>query len=208
MSEQTPQRSQHPPGGATTIAPSPRPTAMAAAIRIPATSRIRAETVSRSEAGPTPCPDPCDSLPAVRSAGDPASCCTRPRLLPEAQGGEPPTCTWDEVDDPCVRASACAGRGRRSPANVSHRTPIPCKCEDWECGSYPQGTCVPCEPCRGCRRRRKHRRTAVTEPPDGKGSAARRAAPSSRPVKKASARLKEERRGDRNLKPARTARRI
>src|SRR5574341_543809 len=53
---------------------------------------------------PPPCPDPCDQ---ERPWGPPRirpECCPRDReCCPE---DDQSYCTWDEVDDPCVRASS------------------------------------------------------------------------------------------------------
>ena len=94
---------------------------------------------------PKPCPDPCadedrPGPPKIRP-----ECCPPHDCCDDAQH----CCTWDEVEDPCVRA-----------ASADCKKPwgkIECKCEssneecckEWDCGGYPQGTCVPCKPCEG-----------------------------------------------------------
>ena len=96
---------------------------------------------------PQPCPDPCDEVPRWGPPKIIDECCTHHPCCPE--GGEY-CCTWESVDDPCVKAAS---------ANPDLPwTKITCKCESsnedcncdvWDCSSYPQGTCVPCRPCEG-----------------------------------------------------------
>lgn len=92
---------------------------------------------------PPPCPDdPCDEKPEWGPPSVDPDCCP-PSCCPKEERG----CTWDEVEDPCIRASAasCGGDYKN----------ITCTCEaknqgcDWECGCYPPLGCVPCKPCEG-----------------------------------------------------------
>jgi len=97
---------------------------------------------------PPPCPDPCDPKhkPKWGPPEIPPDCCPPRTCCPDAKT----CCTWEEVTDPCIRASAtdCCPQ----------HTIITCKCESsnkdcnpnvWDCGCYPSGTCVPCKPCEG-----------------------------------------------------------
>ncbi|HEV8430480.1 MAG TPA: hypothetical protein VGQ41_21435 [Pyrinomonadaceae bacterium] len=93
---------------------------------------------------PPPCPDPCDEKPHWGPPEIRPECCTHHPCCPEH---EKHCCTWESVDDPCVKAASCDPRW----------TKVTCKCEslnkcdyeEWDCSSYPQGTCVPCKPCEG-----------------------------------------------------------
>ena len=98
---------------------------------------------------PTPpptCPDPCDKRPPW---GPPD---IRPECCPTDERACCPKkdqyCTWDEVDDPCVRASSCGKPWTKIECKCESLNKD-CKCDEWDCGSYPQGTCVPCYPCEG-----------------------------------------------------------
>ena len=78
---------------------------------------------------------------------------------PEANGGKhgtsngsgtkKPTCTWDEVDDPCIRATAAKGSKYSILTCNCESSNQDCTCEQWEYGGYPEGVCVPCKPCEG-----------------------------------------------------------
>jgi hypothetical protein len=117
---------------------------------------------------PTPCPDPCDSPPKYGPPEIPADCCTRPDCCPKPKEGEPPwRCTWDEVDDPCVRASACGPWTKITCKCESSNKD--CNCNGWNCASYPQGTCVPCDPCKGLPTPPDDGTNGGPEPPNGKG---------------------------------------
>ncbi len=97
---------------------------------------------------PPPCPDPCDQ---DRPWGPPK---IRPECCPEDRkccpDGKSRCCNWDEVDDPCVRAASadCGGEWTKLKCKCESSNEK-CKCDEWDCGCYPQGTCVPCEPCDG-----------------------------------------------------------
>ena len=92
---------------------------------------------------PPPCPDPCDQEPPKWGPPRiPDDCCPKRTCCPDAKT----CCTWEDIDDPCLRATSCGGE----------HTIITCKCESsnkkcnpevWECGCCPPGTCVPCKPC-------------------------------------------------------------
>jgi hypothetical protein len=95
---------------------------------------------------PPPCPDPCDQKPIFGPPHIPPECCPKRTCCPDAKT----CCTWEEVVDPCIRASATEC--------CPQHTIITCKCESsnkdcnpnvWDCGCYPSGTCVPCKPCEG-----------------------------------------------------------
>lgn len=96
---------------------------------------------------PPPCPDPCDEVPLWGPPKIPKECCTHHPCCPE---GEEHCCTWESVDDPCVRAaSSDCGLQITKITCKCESTNKECDCEEWDCGSYPQGTCVPCKPCEG-----------------------------------------------------------
>ena len=94
---------------------------------------------------PQPCPDPCDEEPPpwgppiIDEKCCPHTCC------PE---GERHCCTWESVDDPCVRAASadCGLASTKVTCNCVSENKE-CNCEEWDCGGYPQGGCVPCKPC-------------------------------------------------------------
>ena len=68
---------------------------------------------------PPPCPEPCEEPPwgppkiRPECCPDDRECCP-----PDAHGGRP--CTWNEVDDPCVRAASaeCGGEWTKITCNV------------------------------------------------------------------------------------------
>jgi len=95
---------------------------------------------------PRPCPDPCDHEPPWGPPGIRPECCPDDRQC--CPDGQPSPCTWDEVDDPCVRASSCGGNWTKIECKC-HSSNDDCNCEEWDCGCYPQGGCVPCKPCEG-----------------------------------------------------------
>lgn len=132
MSEQT-QRPQYPPGDAG---------------RDDDCSKPDPKTDPCPKPEPKPCPDPCDDKPPYGPPEIPADCCAPPDCCPKPKEGETPwRCTWDEIDDPCVRASACGPWTKVTCKCESSNKD--CQCNGWDCGSYPQGTCVPCDPCNG-----------------------------------------------------------
>ena len=99
---------------------------------------------------PPPCPDPCDQTPLTGPPKIDPDCCPPHTCCP----GEKHCCTWDEVEDPCVRAASadCNVDGKRPSTTITCNcvsSNPDCNCEEWECGCYPQGTCVPCKPCEG-----------------------------------------------------------
>jgi len=95
---------------------------------------------------PPPCPDPCDDDPPWGPPHIRPECCPDDRqCCPEDERGY---CTWDEATDPCVRASSCGGDWTKIDCKC-HSSNEQCNCEEWDCGCYPQGGCVPCKPCEG-----------------------------------------------------------
>ena len=60
-----------------------------------------------------------------------------------------PTCTWDEVDDPCIRATAGKDIKHSIFTCTCTSSNAECTCAQWEYGGYPEGVCVPCSPCQG-----------------------------------------------------------
>ena len=103
---------------------------------------------------PTPpkCPDPCDSPcpwgpPPINPecCPDDGKCCSSD----VAAGGSPRQCTWNDVDDPCVRAASagCGGKSTKLSCKCESSN-ADCNCDEWDCG-YPDGICVPCKPCEG-----------------------------------------------------------
>jgi hypothetical protein len=133
MSEQTPQRPQYGDDDCDKPKPTPDPE-------------------------PKDCPDPCDTPPPW---GPPPIVCCPPRdcCPPPKEGDKTPACTWDEVDDPCVRAASCTDAWTRITCTCKSSNEK-CTCQHWDCGTYPQGTCVPCDPCKGLP-------TPPEQPPDG-----------------------------------------
>ena len=98
---------------------------------------------------PSECPDPCSKKPNFGPPAIPADCCDD-ECCPKAEEGSKdphPCCTWDQVEDPCVKASACRPYTKVT-CNCSSEN-AECDCEEWDCSCYPQGTCVPCDPCQG-----------------------------------------------------------
>ena len=105
----------------------------------------------------TPCPDPCDEVPPWGPPKIIERCCPHNPCCPE---GEEHCCTWESVDDPCVRAaSADCGLQITKITCKCESSNKECDCEEWDCSSYPQGTCVPCKPCEGL----------ITDPTDPAG---------------------------------------
>jgi hypothetical protein len=92
-----------------------------------------------------PCPDPCDQ---DRPWGPPPinpECCSDDRSCCDRQA----PCTWDEVEDPCVRASSTAcGFPWTKLSCTCESSNADCTCDEWDCGSG-EATCVPCKPCEG-----------------------------------------------------------
>lgn len=91
------------------------------------------------------CPDPCATElrwgpPKINPA-----CCPEHECCP---GSEKRCCTWDEVDDPCVRAASADCTKEWGIVKCKCQSENEKCCEEWDCGCYPQGTCVPCEPCK------------------------------------------------------------
>jgi hypothetical protein len=71
-------------------------------------------------------------------------CCTDDRSCCDTQS----PCTWDEVDDPCVRASSAAcGVPWTKLSCKCESSNADCTCDEWDC--YSEGSCVPCKPCEG-----------------------------------------------------------
>ena len=94
---------------------------------------------------PPPCPDPCDERPPWGPPNIRPECCPDNRACcPEGDQ----YCTWDEVDDPCVRAASCVSPWTKVECKCESSN-AECGCEEWDCSCYPQGTCVPCYPCEG-----------------------------------------------------------
>ena len=94
---------------------------------------------------PPPCPDPCDNKPPYGPPEIRPECCTHNPCCPE---DEMHCCTWDSVEDPCVKAAsaACGHKWTKIDCKCESSNKE-CDCEEWDCGCYPQGTCVPCLPC-------------------------------------------------------------
>ena len=94
-----------------------------------------------------PCPDPCDDVPRWGPPKIIEECCTHHPCCPE---DERHCCTWESVDDPCVRAvSADPDLDWTKITCNCESSNKKCNCEVWDCSSYPQGGCVPCRPCEG-----------------------------------------------------------
>lgn len=96
---------------------------------------------------PPPCPDPCDEKPPWGPPEIRPECCQHHPCCPE---DEKHCCTWESVDDPCVKAASadCGLTWTKITCNCESLNKE-CDCEEWDCSSYPQGTCVPCKPCEG-----------------------------------------------------------
>ena len=86
----------------------------------------------------TPCPDPCDQKPPWGPPQIRPECCPTHTCCPD-EGKQ--CCTWEEVDDPCIRAASAN-------CNVPW-TKITCKCESsnkdcncevWGCGELHRST--------------------------------------------------------------------
>ena len=94
-----------------------------------------------------PCPDPCDDEPRWGPPKIRPECCTHDPCCP---GDERHCCTWESVDDPCVRAASadCDLEWTKITCKCESSNKD-CNCEVWGCGTYPQGICVPCKPCEG-----------------------------------------------------------
>ena len=97
---------------------------------------------------PKPCPDPCSEKPRWRPPDIRKGCCPEGRECCEKDPDKETCCSWFEVDDPCVRAASCGGEWTTIKCTCTS-TNEKCNCDEWDCGSYPQGTCVPCKPCDG-----------------------------------------------------------
>ncbi|MGH9972180.1 MAG: hypothetical protein ACREBG_30920 [Pyrinomonadaceae bacterium] len=93
-----------------------------------------------------PCPDPCDTKPRWGPPPIREECCTP---HPCCTGSKKRCCTWDEVDDPCVRAASADCTTEWGKIECKCESENKKCCEEWDCGSYPKGTCVPCDPCKG-----------------------------------------------------------
>ena len=96
---------------------------------------------------PPPCPDPCDDKPPWGPPEIRKECCPHHPCCPDNEGH---CCTWESIDDPCVKAASaeCGLPWTTVTCNCSSSNPD-CDCEEWDCNCYPQGTCVPCKPCEG-----------------------------------------------------------
>ncbi|MDQ3773287.1 MAG: hypothetical protein M3461_02365 [Pseudomonadota bacterium] len=100
---------------------------------------------------PPVCPDPCDQ---GRPWGPPeikSDCCPGNReCCPEDKHEDKHSCTWDEVEDPCVRAASADCKLPWAKLKCKcESSNEECTCDEWECGGYPDGVCVPCKPCEG-----------------------------------------------------------
>src|SRR6266850_268404 len=95
---------------------------------------------------PPPCPDPCDEKPPWGPPEIRPECCTHNPCCPE---DEQHCCTWESVEDPCVKAASadCGLPWTKITCTCESSNPD-CDCQEW-CGSYPEGVCVPCYPCDG-----------------------------------------------------------
>lgn len=97
---------------------------------------------------PPPCPDPCAGKPHWGPPDIRPDCCPDDRCCCDKNTNKEHCCSWDEVEDPCVRASSCGGEWTKIECTCkSHNEK--CNCDEWDCGCYPQPTCVPCKPCDG-----------------------------------------------------------
>jgi hypothetical protein len=104
---------------------------------------------------PTPppeCPNPCDKAPdfgppQIRQECCESTCCSETNGKDDS-GDKYPCCTWFEIDDPCVKAASadCNTTWTKIECNCSSSNKD-CDCSEWDCGCYPQSTCVPCKPC-------------------------------------------------------------
>src|SRR5262245_53289628 len=95
----------------------------------------------------TPCPDPCDQKPPWGPPQIRPECCPKRTCCPD-DGKQ--CCTWEEVDDPCIRAiSADCDVPWTMITCKCESSNKDCNCEVWGCGSYPPCKCVPCKPCEG-----------------------------------------------------------
>jgi hypothetical protein len=98
----------------------------------------------------TPVPPPTDPCDQERRWGPPEirpECCPKDRDCcgTETDGG---VCSWDEVDDPCVRASSAECGVGWTRLSCKCESSEGCGCDEWDCG-YPTEICVPCKPCEG-----------------------------------------------------------
>lgn len=101
---------------------------------------------------PPPCPDPCGSKPPWGPPAIRPECCPdRDDCCGDGDGDSYAGCTWDEVDDPCVRAASAACTDKWTKITCTcESSNKDCPCGDkWDCGGYPRPTCVPCDPCKG-----------------------------------------------------------
>jgi hypothetical protein len=95
------------------------------------------------------CPDPCDQPPPrwgppkIREA-----CCPERECCP----GTRRCCNWEDIDDPCVRATSYGCKTEWAKVECKCHSDKEKCCEAWDCGGTypPPDTCVPCEPCKGC----------------------------------------------------------
>jgi hypothetical protein len=94
-----------------------------------------------------PCPDPCDQKPKWRPPDIRTECCPPRTCCPDHES----CCTWEEIDDPCIRAasSACSKDLWTKITCKCESSNKDCNCEVWGCGVYPPVYCVPCRPCEG-----------------------------------------------------------
>ncbi|HYV10444.1 MAG TPA: hypothetical protein VE980_06100 [Pyrinomonadaceae bacterium] len=92
-----------------------------------------------------PCPDPCDQKPKWRPPDIRTECCPPRTCCPDHES----CCTWEEVDDPCIRAasSACSNKDWTKITCKCESSNTHCNCDVWGCGIYPPVYCVPCKPC-------------------------------------------------------------
>ena len=105
------------------------------------------EGYDKPDPTPPPCPDPCDEKPPWGPPEIRPECCPKRACCPD---DENECCTWEEIDDPCIRAT--------SPECGVEWTKIECKCvssnkdcncEVWDCCCDGPCGCVPCRPCEG-----------------------------------------------------------
>ena len=96
---------------------------------------------------PPPCPEPCSTAPPWGPPSINPDCCPKDRdCCGEAKG----PCSWEEVVDPCVRASSgeCGIPWTKLTCKCTSSNEK-CNCEEWGCGCDSDGGCVPCKPCEG-----------------------------------------------------------
>lgn len=94
----------------------------------------------------TPCPDPCDQKPPWGPPQIRTECCPKRMCCPDHES----CCTWEEVDDPCIRAASADCKVQWTKITCKcESSNKDCNCDVWGCGVYPPVYCVPCKPCEG-----------------------------------------------------------